>query len=209
MLAAALDPETCAKLVASVRWRVVVTDEGCWQFQHKPRRDGYCVINVGTRDALAHRVALVAFLGRDVSPEMHVGHVCHDDAVSVGSCVSTRESPCAHRSCVNPAHLREQSPRENSLSGGTRPAEQARRTRCPRGHELSGDNLIPSQLAHGGRQCLTCNRDNARAGAAERDATIRRAARSLGVSWSEYVQKHGKSAVIAKSVLESHTDKGE
>lgn len=38
-----------------------------------------------------------------------------------------------------------------------------RKTHCPKGHPLSGDNLVPSQLARGSRSCKTCANEHARA----------------------------------------------
>lgn len=62
--------------------------------------------------------------------------------------------------CCNPHHCRPATPRENTLRGRTLPAANARKTHCPRGHPLSGDNLVPSRLAKGERKCRTC--ENAR-----------------------------------------------
>ena len=36
---------------------------------------------------------------------------------------------------------------------------QKQKTHCPAGHPLTGDNLIPSQLKRGWRQCLECDRE--------------------------------------------------
>jgi len=41
--------------------------------------------------------------------------------------------------------------------------KNSRKTHCPQGHELSGDNLVPSQLARGSRSCKTCARAHSRA----------------------------------------------
>ena len=53
---------------------------------------------------------------------------------------------CRNRACVNPAHLRVVTRRENNLvnSDGP-PAINAMKTHCPRGHLLTGDNLLFSQ----------------------------------------------------------------
>lgn len=45
------------------------------------------------------------------------------------------------------------------------------KTHCPRGHELSGDNLVPSKLKNGIRQCLACSRDQSRRYARDRNPT--------------------------------------
>ena len=35
---------------------------------------------------------------------------------------------------------------------------EVNKTHCPRGHLLAGANLVPSKLAHGSRECLSCAR---------------------------------------------------
>lgn len=61
---------------------------------------------------------------------------------------------CRVTRCVNPAHLEPVTMRVNTLRGYGPSAINARRTRCIRGHRLSGDNLIIDWA--GRRQCRTC-----------------------------------------------------
>lgn len=49
--------------------------------------------------------------------------------------------------------------------------QNLRKTHCPRNHPLSGDNLIPSQLALGRRSCR-CARDISRAHRARQKAAV-------------------------------------
>ena len=62
---------------------------------------------------------------------------------------------CRNRGCVNPDHLELVSTQENTLRGETPAATNARKTHCPLGHLLSGDNLY---LKAGKRYCRACNR---------------------------------------------------
>ena len=66
---------------------------------------------------------------------------------------------CTNHNCVNPNHMRPATPRENLLRGSAPAAINARKTKCPRGHSLSGDNLLPALLRSGKRSCLTCYND--------------------------------------------------
>lgn len=69
---------------------------------------------------------------------------------------------CRNRSCVNPDHLEPVTARENTLRGINFSAVNAKKTHCPQGHPLSGENLyvIPST---GGRTCRTCKRAESKA----------------------------------------------
>lgn len=61
---------------------------------------------------------------------------------------------CRVRNCVNPSHLEPVTHKENVLRGISPAAQQARRTACIRGHELSGENLYVTPA--GKRQCRSC-----------------------------------------------------
>ncbi len=62
---------------------------------------------------------------------------------------------CETRACVNPNHLRETTPRDNTLRSRTSPsAVNARRTHCSKGHPLYGDNLYVEPS--GRRRCQVC-----------------------------------------------------
>lgn len=57
---------------------------------------------------------------------------------------------CGNTLCVNPEHLEPVTPQEN------RRRQSERKTRCKRGHRLSGANLYLD--GRGNRGCLTCRR---------------------------------------------------
>lgn len=65
---------------------------------------------------------------------------------------------CRNRQCVNPEHMEPVTPRENTIRGDTIPAHNLKKTHCPKGHPLSGDNLVksPSIIKLGYRWCKTC-----------------------------------------------------
>lgn len=58
--------------------------------------------------------------------------------------------------CCNPHHCRPATVRENTLRGRSKAAENARKTHCPRGHPLEGDNLVDHELKRGYRTCKKC-----------------------------------------------------
>jgi len=58
---------------------------------------------------------------------------------------------CNNRACCNPDHLRIINNKENVLNGNGITAQNARKTLCKRGHELS-----PRRGKDKGRKCLSC-----------------------------------------------------
>jgi hypothetical protein len=185
----AIDPADAVALMASRRWRTQRLPSGCHVWIGRTfALGGYPSTSIHSRHVLAHRVALVARLGRDLGFDMEAGHVCHDLAFSSGACAGGPE--CTHRRCVNPEHLAEQSRAENVDAGRT--------GLCARGlHPLAGDNLVVGSLNQGSRRCKKCAVEYRR----ETDGLIRLAARSLGVGWRDYLRVHGRSRVVALSFI--------
>lgn len=66
---------------------------------------------------------------------------------------------CRNRICVNPEHLEAVSLRENVLRGDGPAAINAKKEFCPRGHSLSGDNLVLHLIVKGIRECKICFRE--------------------------------------------------
>lgn len=67
---------------------------------------------------------------------------------------------CRRRACVNPAHLEGVTAKVNADRGAGCTGVNARKTHCPQGHLLGGDNEYKGR---GSRSCKTCNSErNAR-----------------------------------------------
>lgn len=70
---------------------------------------------------------------------------------------------CRNTRCCNPLHLEPVTARVNNLRGQSSAARNARKTKCIRGHELSGDNLyIRKRGQRQERWCRTCMTSRAR-----------------------------------------------
>ena len=69
---------------------------------------------------------------------------------------------CRQRGCVNPAHLRVVSCKENIHANGSKceAAKNATKTHCIRGHALAGENLYQYGTK---RYCKECKRNEKRA----------------------------------------------
>ena len=121
----------------------------CWRWTGAPDRDGYGKMSVGRAIRLsAHRYAYLLLKGH-IASGMEVDHTCHslDDSCPGGA-------TCAHRLCVNPAHLEAVTHKENQRRGRSPMASNSRKTHCSNGHPLSGTNL---RIEKGGRRrCRTC-----------------------------------------------------
>ena len=63
---------------------------------------------------------------------------------------------CDDPGCVRPNHLRPATDRENTLRGNSPPAQNARKTRCLRGHPFNERNTWVR--SDGSRACRSCNR---------------------------------------------------
>lgn len=102
--------------------------EGCWIWQG-PISLGYGTAWRDGKHRKAHRVVYELLVGP--VPEGHeLDHVCHtEDASCKGG------TTCPHRACVRPDHLEPVLPGENWRRGRNFSAANARKTRCPRGHE--------------------------------------------------------------------------
>src|ERR1019366_8881857 len=127
--------------------RLTAYDDGnsvdCQIWQGPVGSDGYGTFSHNGKRYRAHRVSLMAKLGRDIFPGMHAMHSCDV------------------RLCVNPKHLSEGTASDNNLHmlevgrhrGG---AGHKEKTHCPSGHPYSGRNLGLNTKSE--RFCNSCKK---------------------------------------------------
>lgn len=115
---------------------------GCYIWVGALQSDGYGSFWVGEKTTKAHRFAFE-----------RAGGVLVDGMVL--------DHACRVRNCVNPAHLRQVTQRENVHAPGSEAvaAKHAARTHCPQGHEYSPEN---TKIHLGMRRCRECHRRDGR-----------------------------------------------
>lgn len=118
---------------------------GCWIWTGRQNGFGYGLIAehgsrmISRRRLMAHRVAYELLVG-PIPDGLTLDHLCRT------------------RLCVNPAHLEPVTKKVNLLrSPYTWGGRNSRKTTCPKGHPLSGENLLVSR---GKRICRTCKRSH-------------------------------------------------
>jgi HNH endonuclease len=125
---------------------------GCWIATTSNTADGYARwrYKPGAPEMYVHKWAYLAFIG-DVPKGMQVDHKCHTEAVERGECDGGDD--CPHRRCCNPEHLELVTGSENTLRQNH---ANRRKDTCPKGHPLSGTNLVIWN--DGKRRCRECLR---------------------------------------------------
>ncbi len=110
-------------------------EKGCWQWTGAVQSGGYG----NFRGRLAHRVSWETRVGK-IPANMTIDHLCRN------------------RLCVNPAHLRVVTQKENNLAGFSPTAINKRRTHCVNGHEFTPENAKIVQRKDGPhRKCRKCH----------------------------------------------------
>ncbi len=128
-----------------------LTDDECWSWQGTTSSAGYGVFWTGDAQAKAYRWAYEHLIG-PIPVGLGLDHLCHSRSTTCAG-----GNTCLHRRCVNPRHLEPVSNTENVMRGLSFATKNARKTRCPRGHEYDVVNTyIPPK---GGRTCRTCYRE--------------------------------------------------
>lgn len=146
--AGVIRPEDIARFWSRVKKGVPgPLETHCWIWQGAPRNhEGYGQFHIAGRNHAPHTIVLMLLHGIQGSRELFADHICRV------------------RMCCNPDHLRLVTPRQNALENNDSPlAKNSRKTTCPRGHPLSGDNIAiirqknpkGTSFTHA-RQCLTC-----------------------------------------------------
>jgi hypothetical protein len=161
-------------------WQRVVPDptSECWHWTGQMHTRGYGKF----RGKPVHRFVVLT-LGAELPDGHHVGHTCHDEAVSTGSCAGG--PTCPHRRCIR--HLEPQTPKQNNAA--------ARPDVAPCGHPYT------ATTKEGHRYCQPCKQKRS----LEQGHAISRAAQALNLTISQYVTQHGRSTKKAKQILEGAT----
>jgi HNH endonuclease len=94
-----------------------VSDTGCWEWMGCRIWNGYGRVRNGSHPVLAHRRVYEILVGK-IPEGMVLDHVCNN------------------RPCVNPAHLRVSTGKDNVLRGTGPTAVNYRKTHCNEGHLL-------------------------------------------------------------------------
>lgn len=138
-------PRLDRRQIARIFWRIEADPEtGCWNWLG-PVQNGYGQFFINGKQELAHR-ALYAWLVEPIERGLGNNRLQLDHA-------------CNTPTCVNPAHMKLTTARENILRSSSPPAQYARRTHCKNGHEFTPENTIISTVKAGRyklRKCRTC-----------------------------------------------------
>jgi len=117
----------------------ILEDEktGCWIWASCKNNSQYPRFNLYKKSYLGHRFAYELFKGK-IPDGLVMDHLCRIPA------------------CVNPEHLEAVTNKENTLRGIGFTAINAKKMKCPQGHEYSWMNTLIDN--YGKRSCRTCRR---------------------------------------------------
>lgn len=107
----------------------------CWNWKDA-LRNGYGRVRNNGKTSTTHKIVYEKLVGK-IPKGMVIDHLCRN------------------RACVNPEHLETVSNKENILRGNGLTAENHKKTKCIRGHELLGENLY---TLNGKRYCKACQK---------------------------------------------------
>ena len=120
-------------------WSLVRKTDDCWAWDGPQRTPGgYGRFHIKGNAVQAHRMSYEISVG-PIAPGLVIDHLCRNP------------------NCVRPDHLEAVSQKENTRRGISPAAENAKKTHCPRGHDLS---IYGKSLKHTTyRDCRECKRN--------------------------------------------------
>jgi len=116
--------------------KVQVLENDCWQWQGGKNTKNYGRFTYDDKLQPAHRFSYLYFYN-EIDKTLTIDHLCKN------------------HSCVNPLHLEQVTLKENILRGNGVSVVNSKKTHCPKGHELYGDNLY---VWKNERRCKECTR---------------------------------------------------
>ncbi len=126
--------------IERIRAKIKVVGFGCWLWQGRLSLAGYGQVSVKGKTRAAHRV-LYELANGNSDLSLYLDHTCRT------------------KSCVNPKHLEQVTPKENTRRGFGPTALNMKKTHCHRGHSLSDDNLyLKVRNRQGNKIERTCRR---------------------------------------------------
>lgn len=126
---------------AMPKYPIVRAENGCWEWRGTRTDKGYGLLHQGRKKLRAHKYLYEEFVG-PIPQKLVLDHLCRN------------------KGCVNPFHLEPVTSRENTLRGEGVTAQNARKTHCSQGHPFDEANTF--WRPEGGRDCLECNRAQAK-----------------------------------------------
>lgn len=116
----------------------------CWNWSGTKNREGYGIMMIKNKLIRIHRISYELFI-KKIPKDKVIDHLCNNT------------------SCFNPIHLKATTAAKNTMRGNGICAKYARRTHCPKGHDLSDpNNLTKFGMKKGIRQCKICVNENYR-----------------------------------------------
>lgn len=149
------DPLRTRSTAAERFWAKVDKTGTCWLWTGSTTVRGYGQFGAGGKSGKNYRAHVWAWeqVNGPVPDGLVLDHTCHSaDPDCPGG------SACAHRQCVNPAHMEAVTVLENVLRGRQGDVVQGRRDTCSRGHPLTGNVYVDPR---GHTACRTCRNENA------------------------------------------------
>lgn len=140
-----------------------------WLASVYARLDGYpdpdrCWLWTGGKHERGYgRVRLPAVVGGNVAGTHRIVWIDRHGPIPPGWVLDhDGDNGCHETACGNDGHVQCVPEKINVHTGDSPWGINARKTHCPRGHELTGGNLTPSSVARGGRSCRICAATRAR-----------------------------------------------